>query len=315
MDRLSFRERALLFYGTRLPNHPRKWWLHSRLRKWVGVSIDRDIEVVRTGLRWFLNPADFAHSSLFWLGSKDSWDLYHLRRLLRPGSVILDIGANFGYYALTLATTLDRRCQVHALEPDPGNFDRLRRHIALNGLEDVVQAHCLGVADHPETVTLTRHGGNSGHTAIAPDGEIRGVMLTTLDAFCETENIDRLDVVILDVEGLEEHALRGAERTLTRFRPLILVELFPPVMSRQGSSPEAAARILTALGYQLFAARRDRLEPLAVMPVGDCRENAFGFHRENRIFSGRPERRRRQPHWREGGVRTLLHHIFRILIS
>jgi hypothetical protein len=52
-------------------------------------------------------------------------------------------------------------------------------------------------------------------------------------------------------------------------------------MSRQGSSPEAAARILTELDYQLFVPRRDRLEPLSVMPAGDDRENAFGFHRDN----------------------------------
>ena len=92
-----------MFYGTRLPNHPRKWWIHGRLRQWLGVVVDRDIEVVRDGLRWSLNPADFGHNSLFWLGVKDPWDLHHLCRLVHPDDVILDVGANFGYYAVTLA--------------------------------------------------------------------------------------------------------------------------------------------------------------------------------------------------------------------
>ncbi len=51
-------------------------------------------------------------------------------------------------------------------------------------------------------------------------------------------------------------------------------------MVRQGSNSEAAARVLTTLGYELFVARRYRLEPLAVMPVGEQRVNVFTLHRD-----------------------------------
>ncbi len=287
MPRMSLLERSLLSYGTRFPDHPRKWWLHSHLRQWLGVAIARDVEVVRDGLRWSLNPADYGHNSLFWLGTKDTWDIHQLQGCVRPDDVILDVGANFGYYSVTLAAGLDRRCRVHALEPNPANFDRLCRHISWNGLDRVVQAHRLGVSDRNETVTMTRPAENTGHAAVVPNGEIPGVTLTTLDSFCESLALDRLDVLILDVEGYEERALKGAVRTLARFKPLVFVEFFPPVMDRQGSDPEAAARILTGLGYQLFAARRDRLEPLTAMPTGDHGVNAFGFHPENSRFSPR----------------------------
>src|SRR5271157_5941105 len=271
MAQMSLLERALLFYGTQLPNHPRKWWLHPRLRKWTGVAIDRDIDGVRHGLRWSLNPADYGHSSLFWLGTKDTWDIHQLQGCVRPDDVILDVGANFGYYSVTLAAGLDRLC----------------RHVALNGLEDVVRAHRLGVSDRPETVNMAEPAGNTGHAAVVREGEIKEVSLTTLDSFCESLALDRLDVLILDVEGYEERALKGAAGTLGRFKPLVVVEFFPPVMNRQGSNPEAAARILTGLGYQLFAARRDRLEPLTTMPTADHGVNAFGFHPENPRFSPR----------------------------
>jgi FkbM family methyltransferase len=285
MPGLTLLERSLLFYGTRLPDHPRKWWFHDRLRQWLGVVIDRDIEVVRDGLQWSLNPADYGHNSLFWLGVKDTWDLHHLQRLVQPDDVILDGGANYGYYAATLAVVLDRRCQIQALEPNPANFDRLCRHLSWNGLEEVVRPHRLGVSDRLETVTMTQPAENSGHAAVAPEGEIKEVTLTTLDSFCESLALDRLDVLILDVEGYEERALKGAALTLTRFKPLVFVELFPPVMDRQGSSPEAAARVLTGLGYELYAARRGELQPLRIMPAGDVRVNAFGFHPDNPRFS------------------------------
>ncbi len=281
MASLSLIERALVFYGTVLPDHPRKWWLHGQLRRILGVAIDHDIEVAREGLRWSLNPSDFGHSSLFWLGVKDRWDFYHLRRLVRSGSMILDVGANFGYYALRLACVLKKCCQVHALEPNPGNFNRLLRHITWNGMEGVVRAHQLGVADRTQIVSMTEPSDNSGHTAVAQNGEILGVQLTTLDDFCEAHDFSCLDTLILDVEGLEESALRGAGRSIVRFRPLVFVELFPPVMKRQGSDPASAARILTDLGYQLFAAHRDQLRPLSIMPSGDVRKNAFGIHRDN----------------------------------
>src|SRR5436190_9413048 len=117
MSDFSPLERAFLFYGTRLPNHPRKWWLHSRLRRWMRVRPNRQFEVIRDGLKWSLNPADFADEALFWLGTKDTWDVNHLKRMTKPGDVILDVGANFGYYGLTLARTLQDRCLVHSLEP------------------------------------------------------------------------------------------------------------------------------------------------------------------------------------------------------
>ena len=280
MAELSLLERLLLLYGTVVPNHPRKWWLHPQLRKWLGIRVNRELEVAREGLRWSLNPADFPQDSLFWLGTKDTWDLRQLCQCVAPGDVVLDVGSNFGHYALNLATAMKRVGQIHALEPDPVNFERLCRHIAWNGLADVVIARRLGLSDRPETVAMMRHPGNSGHTWINPQGEIQGVDLTTVDAYCERTGLDRLDVIVLDVEGYEERVLRGAERTLSEQKPIVLVELFCPVMEKQGSSPGAVARILAGHGYDLFASYKGQLEPLTNLPQGDVGRNAFAFHRE-----------------------------------
>ena len=123
---------------------------------------------------------------------------------------------------------------------------------------------------------MTEPAGNSGHTAIAADGEISGVELTTIDAFAASERLDRLDVLVLDVEGFES-ARSQHSITLDRFAPLVMVELFPPVMAVQGSTPVAVARVLTDLGYRLFHTRRGRLLPLETLPSGDGRVNAFGI--------------------------------------
>ena len=221
--------------------------------------MDREIEVVRGGLRWSLNPSDFPQESLFWLGTKDTWDLFHLQRYVVPGGVVLDVGSNFGHYALSLAAAMNRVGQVHALEPDPANFERLRRHIAWNGLEDVVQACCLGVSDRPETVAMKRHPGNSGHTAVAPQGEIDGISLTTVDAYCKGAGLDRLDAVVVDVEGYEESALRGAEQTLSQLKPIVLVELFETRHGATGFEPRGRRSSLD--GSRIPALRRSQGPP------------------------------------------------------
>ncbi|MFO0910461.1 MAG: FkbM family methyltransferase, partial [Isosphaeraceae bacterium] len=111
-------------------------------------------------------------------------------------------------------------------------------------------------------------------------GTIEGVRLTTLDAFVDEQRLNRLDILILDVEGFEARALRGAGATLTRFRPLLLIELFPPVLAEQGATPESVAACLEPFGYRLFAAERDRLEPLHALPHGDQGLNVFAIPSE-----------------------------------
>jgi FkbM family methyltransferase len=278
MAELSLIERALLFYGTRLPNHPRKWWLLDRFRRSLGVTIDRDIEVTRGGLRWSLNPADFEHAGLFWSGTKDKWDLYHLRSLVGPGSLFLDIGANFGYYSLTLAKALDRRCRVHAFEPNPSTYQRLLRHIDWNGMRDVILAHPLALSDAPGTGTLIERADNSGASRIGDDAGGVAVELTTIDAFAGAHALDRLDAVKIDVEGQEARVLTGGKATLSRFKPAIVIEFWTTGLARAGSSVDEVAGVLDRLGYKLFKPTRDQLIPISDPPRTDIPENVFCFH-------------------------------------
>lgn len=260
----------LLFYGSRLPYHRGKGWLHQRLLRSSGVREDREFDVVRGGLRWRLNPADFVHEDLFWLGRKDHYDVYHLQRLLKPGHVLFDVGANFGYYSVVLASRLGKRCEVHAFEPNPPTRARLRHHVGANGLEGVVRVHDAALSDRAGTAALATKPGNSGGThVVAPDAAPTLVRVTTLDAFCDEQGVTRLDAVKCDVEGFEERVLLGGRRALRRWRPVLLLELEPARLRDKESSVERVVRVLHDLGYALFASRRRALEPLRRLPEGD----------------------------------------------
>lgn len=277
----SLLSRAILFYGACLPNHPRKWWLHPWLRNKFGIVHQGETEVVRGGLKWSLDPSDYAHSDLYWLGTKDRWEIYHLKRLLRPQSTLVDAGANFGYYVATLARALKKQCRILAIEPHPENFARLVRHIRLNDLQDVIECCEVGVSDVAGRGTMVIPANNSGHAKIVSNQEDGGVAITTLDTFVQTHGLEQLDAILVDVEGYEARALRGAANTLDRFRPLVYVEFWPPVMQQQGTSVEAVVEVLEEHQYKLFFAHRRKLLPLLELPTGDQGIQAFCFHKDS----------------------------------
>jgi FkbM family methyltransferase len=278
MAELSLLERALLFYGNRVPNHPRKWWVHDHLRRICGVAIDREIEVVRNHLRWLLNPSDFEHAGLFWMGTRDTWDVYHLRRLLGPGSVFFDIGANFGYYSVALATAMNRQCQVYAFEPNPKTYARLVRHIEWNGLEDQVLPVPLALSDRRGPATLIERSDNSGASRIGDDAPGIAVDVTTFDAFCVEKGVERLDAVKIDVEGLEARVLRGGRDTISRLKPALVVEFWTTGLERAHSTVEEVALTLSSLGYEMFKPIRDQLVAITEPPATPIPENIFCFH-------------------------------------
>lgn len=271
--------KLLEFYGTRV-RHRGQWRVHALLRRWLNPNVDVDLEVVRDGHRWLLNPSDYVQSEFFWLSSRDAWEIFHLKKLLKPGYVIFDVGANFGHYAITLADALQRDCKVYAFEPFPPNLERLRTNVRLNALENTIQVHAIGLADSVGSGHMTTRADNSGAATLAggANGGFR-VELTTLDSFCAQHRIEKLDFIKIDIEGYEEKLFLGGVRTIRRFAPLILIELDPPKLMRAGSSVDRVVAQLNDFEYELRVAQRDHLVPLGVLPRGQDYINVFCLQR------------------------------------
>ena len=269
--------RLLEFYGTRVP-HRGQWRVHTMLRRMLKVDVDADFQVTRGGLQWQLNPSDFVQADLFWYGHKDYWETHHLRRLLQRGSVLFDIGANIGYYAVTLTAALGNECRVYAFEPFPPTYERLVTHITLNSFTETISAHRLALSDRERVAHMRiRVGSNSGSARLDTSGE--EIPTTTLDTFCSLHHVDRLDFIKIDAEGHEEFILAGGVQTIRRHRPLILLEFDPPLLEAAGSSVERVASLLRSHGYSLHTARRDVLVPMETLPAGRVVVNAFALPR------------------------------------
>jgi hypothetical protein len=98
-----------------------------------------------------------------------------------------------------------------------------------------------------------------------------------LDLFFEQHNIDRLDLIKMDIEGAELRALRGGTESIRRFRPVILIELNPGTLERDGCSVPDVVVFLEDLGYTIYTVRprvritRDHLPPRREIVNAVCR--------------------------------------------
>lgn len=133
---------------------------------------------------------------------------------LPRGSMCIDVGANIGLMALSLAAQRPD-CRVIAIEPVPANVESLRINIAANNLTNVEVIHAA-VSDHPGFVSMTSEGPWSSVT----EGGAVNVRCITLDEFAERG----VEFLKIDVEGYEPHALAGARALLKISKPLVHME-------------------------------------------------------------------------------------------
>jgi FkbM family methyltransferase len=220
------------------------------------------------GHRMLFDLRSGTESTPFYTGDYDADKMHAALKLLSPGSVCLDVGANVGFWTLAMAKVAG--C-VHAFEPHPANYARLVQNIKMNGL--VVQAHQLGLSDHKATLRLSLRedfaaGASTGNAAIVTDERIRhtfdciNINVDTLDAIFPTLALSRLDFVKVDIEGHEDFFLKGAATIISRFRPVMLLEINNWYYKLRDVDPTAfftgwmrEARYCSALGGDVWSLR------------------------------------------------------------
>ncbi len=173
-----------------------------------------------------------------------------MRPLLRPGMVVVDIGANIGYYTLLAASRVGNTGKVLAFEPARANTALIHASLEVNGFTQVI-VHPYAVADEERIVGFQADESNgviNPHTPATSPQQVRAVCL---DTFLAEE--PRLDLVKLDIEGAEGLALRGMQHLIQQHRPLIFSELNWNALRRVSRmEPEEYLDLLRAPGYDLF---------------------------------------------------------------
>ena len=152
-----------------------------------------------------------------------------MRNCLRAGMTFLDVGANIGYFTLLGAHLVGSAGRVIAVEPFQHNLKLLIQSVAMNGFGQV-EIFPLAALDRSELLTLDSVGSNGQVGALPNDP--RALIATTIVFGMRLDDllreVDRVDVVKLDIEGAEYRAVSGARQLLERSRPIIFSEFSPP---------------------------------------------------------------------------------------
>lgn len=148
-------------------------------------------------------------------------DVVPYRLVLKSDSVSVDIGGNIGLTAV-LTGALCPAGKGYFFEPDPRNFKHLSRTIEANGLMNFV-AYNMAVGENVGTLKFNQMHA-SGHAAQFDTPNAIEVPMISLDSWAANIRPNRIDFLKIDVEGYERSVLRGGRDTITRYKPVALIE-------------------------------------------------------------------------------------------
>src|SRR3989344_5254214 len=174
------------------------------------------------------------------------------KHILKPGMIVVDIGAHIGYFSRLCAKRVGKNGRVFSFEADTENRALLSKNVTQYPW---VYVSSSAVSNVDGTISFYHLEGSTGcHTTIKVNGQSEPVYVPAvrLDTFFEKNSIDRVHVIKMDIEGGEINALHGMTEVL-RKKPELIIEYNPPSLARSGASEEALFDLLRGYGYSIAA--------------------------------------------------------------
>ena len=195
---------------------------------------------INKGFRWVVGSS--THGC--WLGTYEHEKQALMSRLVRPGMVVWDVGANAGFYTLAFSRLVGDAGKVYAFEPLAENTSNLLTHARLNNIQNT-QIVQTALADQTGVIGFSVAASNSmGHISQQKSSYL--VTTFTVDDFLARFPDARPDLLKIDIEGAEASLLLGASQLLGRSAPEIVLALHGESQSHQ------CVELLHSHGYSLF---------------------------------------------------------------
>ena len=238
------------------------------------------------GFQLKANLANPEHQYLYFYGTHDErYVVTKLLRIIQPGDICWDIGANIGFYTCLLASRVEDAGTVVAFEPALRTCGYLRENVSLNRFANVTVIN-KGLSDRVEQRHLYySEAGLAEGTASLKYANGRAVservMLDTIDSL--TRELPVPDFVKIDVEGYQLEVLRGGEHYLKTHAPLLMAELKDVGETNRALFTEIE-NYVADLGYQLYEIKKYSLRRCKKLSDSPKR-NFFLVKEHSRAFS------------------------------
>lgn len=212
----------------------------------------------------------------------DYHEMHFMRRYLRPGDGVLDVGANIGVYSLLAASQVGPAGRVLAFEPGPEAHRRLTENLRINRLDNV-KVHTCALGDRVGVVDFLNQCDTTNRMQTAADAgkSVVSVSVARLDDIVE------IDCAMgkMDIEGAEPIALRGAERMLKEANPPVWLLEINGSLHAFGFTESNFANWLSQQGYDLGLYDADRNELSFTHPQPwELSPNVFAVARDRKLL-------------------------------
>ncbi|AXT20794.1 FkbM family methyltransferase [Flavobacteriaceae bacterium AU392] len=238
----------------------------------------------------------------FYTGKYDPELIKIIHSLLITDSCFLDIGANIGFYTISMGNYFKSQKfsgKIIAFEPFEGNFRRLSDNLKMNKLTDVCLLNKYGLSNKSEESQITlredfKRGSNTGNASIPTSEEmdqgfkLSPIKLKSLDDVWpnDFEKYGKIDIMKMDIEGHEDFCLEGGSETINKYRPTILMEVNKPYYKARNVELDERFFKLIPKEYAIF--RESNLKWTQINSLNECStlDNVFLIPKEKLNLKG-----------------------------
>ena len=254
--KVIYKKLTKLLLGTEI----RRFKLIKKIDNIITSYIKSDFVIIQ-GHKMFLDSKDSLR-----LSSSEYFEPFEtelVKREVKKGDIVLDVGANIGYYTLIFAKLVGTGGRVFAFEPEPNNFALLEKNIEINGYKNI-QLFKKAVTSKSGKVNLylniNTEGGHSIYKS-KDSGKRIEVESVCLDDFID----EKVDFIKIDVEGSEGEVIKGMMGLMEKNQNLkMITEFHPRSLKKANIEPGGYLGLLLKLGFKLHNVdeRRKKLEPI-----------------------------------------------------
>ena len=258
-----YKKSSKIFVGTNIS----RFRFVRKLQRFANSNLKPDwVEI--EGRKMYLDDGDALFLSINGIHENIITNL--IKKEIHSGDIVVDIGAHIGYYTLQFANLVGPTGKVYAFEPEPKNFELLKKNVQINKYDNVVLIQKI-VSDKDGIVEFFISKYDSiGNKLFKSNGEhgtkehaIKMESITLDEYFKDSK--EKIDFIKMDIQGGEGKATLGMKNFLKKNNPKIIQEWWPDGIKQNHMNSEDHLKFLQQIGYHFYEI--DAAEKKSVLPI------------------------------------------------
>ncbi len=219
-----------------------------------GLNKNKVILAEVGGIKYRLDLNEMIDSAIYYEGCFEPSVTSIIKKYVKKGMYVFDIGANVGCHALPLSKLVGEKGKIFAFEPMSRAFSKLKQNVGLNDFKNIVlEKIALSDINRKEDSIHFRSSWPKDSIEVDKQKEKEEVEFLKLDDYVDINKIQKINFIKLDVDGYECKVIRGGTNVLKKFRPMIIAEFGESTLEEAGDSLEELIDLLASLGYSFYS--------------------------------------------------------------